>query len=62
MYPAHVASVPQLHEKKSAKNFDCNRGIYMYVVSFLLREKDIIPSNAMEMKTNVTKECKMTPC
>ena len=32
--PSDVASFPPLHEKRSRQNFDCNRGDYMYFVSF----------------------------
>ena len=29
-----VSSFPPYYEKKSRQDFDCNRGIYMYFVSF----------------------------
>ena len=34
VYPCDVFSFPPLHEKKSRQLLDCNRGIYMYFVSF----------------------------
>ena len=37
------------------------RDVYMYFVSFLMRENDVIPSNVMEMKTDVNKKSKWRP-
>ena len=34
VHPSDVSSFPPLQEKKSCSDFDCNRGIYMYFVSF----------------------------
>ena len=44
-----ICSFPSLHEQKSHKNVYCYRGIYMYFVSFLMRENDVTPS-VLEMK------------
>ena len=34
VYPSDVSSFLPLHEKISRQDFDCNRGIYMYFLSF----------------------------
>ena len=34
VHPSDVSSFPPLHEKNLAKNFDCNRGVYMYFIGF----------------------------
>ena len=34
VYHSDVFSFPPLHEKKSRQEFDCNRGSYMYFVTF----------------------------
>ena len=37
-------------KRNPAKNFDCNRGIYV-LHKFLMQENDVTPSNVMEMNT-----------
>ena len=45
-------------KRNPAKNFDCNKGIYMYFISFWCKKKDVTPSKVMEIKTDVTKQMK----
>ena len=47
-------------KRNPAKNFDCNRDIYMYFVSLLTRENDVTLSYVVEMKADVIKQIKMT--
>ena len=51
-------------KRNPAKNFDCNRGIYIYFISFDVRKQCSV-SKVMEIKTDITKQIKMTsrsPC
>ena len=46
-------------KRNPAKDFDCNRGIYMYFMSFW---RKVTLSNIMEMKDDVTKQIEMMSC
>ena len=50
MYPSYISSFPPLHEKK-----------FFNISLVFMRENDVTPSTVMEMKTDVTKQIKMTP-
>ena len=39
VYPSDIANFPPLHEKSPDKNFDCNRGVYMYSLVFDARKR-----------------------
>ena len=58
MYPSEVASFRPLGymNRNPAKVFECSRSIYMYFVSFFMRENDVTPSSVVEMKTDATKQ------
>ena len=47
-------------KRNTAKNIDCNGGVYMYIIGFLRRENDATPSNVMKITIDVTKQIKMT--
>ena len=46
---------PHYMTRNAVKNFDCNRGVYMFC-KILMRENDVTPSNIMEMEIDVTKK------
>ena len=55
VYPSDFSSFLPFMKRNPAKNFDCNRGICMYMHNFLMHGNDITPSNVMEIKTEITK-------
>ena len=50
MYPSYISSFPPLHVKK-----------FLNISLVFMRENDVTPSTVMEMKTDITKQIKMTP-
>ena len=47
-------------KRNSAKKFDCNRGVYILFRKILVQVKDVTLSKVKEMKTDITKQIKMT--